>query len=103
MAGWKSDPAHARAVLAEVPGALEHGFLYDWTRASELARRAAYLLLADGRRREGVRLFHRLLLEAESHGDAEMAADAAHELSWLTDEEAPERPVTVSGEQMGLF
>ena len=30
---------------------------------------ALYLLLADGRRREGVRMFHRLLLEAEGHGD----------------------------------
>jgi hypothetical protein len=100
---WKSDPGPAQTLLAEVPAALEHGFVHDWARASELCRRAGYLLLAEGRRREGVRMFHRLLLEAEAHGDAEVAADAAHELSWLTDEEAPDRPATVSGEQLGLF
>ena len=59
-----------------------------------------FLLLQDGRRREGIRLLHRLLVEAEDHRDSETAADARHELSWLTDEDEPARAGTTGGEQL---
>ena len=58
------------------------------------------MLLQDGRRREGIRLLHRLLVEAEEHGDTEAAADARHELSWLTDEDEPALAGTTGGEQL---
>ena len=97
---WKEKPEPCRALLAEVPAAIQHGFAQDWTCGTELCRRAAFLLLQDGRRREGIRLLHRLLVEAEEHGDTETAADARHELSWLTDEDEPARAGTTGGEQL---
>ncbi|MSV31163.1 MAG: hypothetical protein EXQ57_01435 [Bryobacterales bacterium] len=97
---WKKEPDPCSALLAEVPAAIQHGFAQDWTRGSELCRRAAFLLLGDGRRREGIRLLNRLLVEAEDRGDAETAADARHELSWLTDEDEPGRSGTTGGEQL---
>jgi len=102
---WRDNPDPCRALLPEVPAALEHGFLHDWPRAAELARRSAFLLVGQGRRREAIRLFNRLRMEAETHGDAETAADALHELSWLTgDEDAvPAAPVESSQVQLSLF
>ncbi len=97
---WKDKSEPCRDLLAEVPAAIHHGFAQDWARGSELCRRAAFLLLSDGRRREGIRLMHRLLVEAEDRGDAETAADARHELSWLTDEDEPGRAGTTGGEQL---
>ena len=86
---WKSDPARCRELLGEIAAALDHGFAKDWDRSHVLCRRAAFVLLGYGRRREGIRLLHRLLLAADERGDADTAADARHELSWLTDEDAP--------------
>ena len=63
LSGWKEAPEPCRALLAEVPAAIQHGFAQDWTRGTELCRRAAFLLLQVGRRREGIRLLHRLLVE----------------------------------------
>lgn len=99
---WKKKPEPCRELLAEVPAAIHHGFANDWTRGTELCRRAAFLLLQDGRRREGIRLLHRLLVEAEEHGDEEAAADARHELSWLTDEDGPMFAETTGGVQLAL-
>jgi hypothetical protein len=99
---WKENPDPCRELLAEVPAALLYGFARDWTRSSELCRRAAFLLLADGRRREGIRLLHRLLVEAEERGDTETAADARHELSWLTGDDEAARSGTNGGEQLTL-
>jgi len=101
---WKTHPVPCRDLLNEVPAAIQYGFEQDWTCAAEVCRRAAFLLLNDGRRREGIRLMHRLMVEAEARGDSETAADARHELSWLTDEEDPERrKVIVAGEQLSLL
>lgn len=99
---WKTEPEPCRSLLNEVPAAIQFGFKQDWLQATELCRRAAFLLLGDGRRREGIRLLHRLLVEAEDHGDAETAADARHELSWLTDEDEPARQGITGGEQLVL-
>jgi len=99
---WKTDPDPCRTLLNEVPAAIQFGFAEDWLHATELCRRAAFLLLRDGRRREGIRLLHRLLVEAEDYGDADTAADARHELSWLTDEDEPARLGITGGEQLAL-
>ncbi|MBI2686907.1 MAG: hypothetical protein HYX27_11375 [Acidobacteria bacterium] len=99
---WKKRPELCRTLLYEVPAALRHGFAHDWPKAIELARRAAFLLLAEGRRREGIRLFNQLLLQAEEHGDSEAAADALHELSWLTGDDSPAAPESLSGQQLSF-
>jgi hypothetical protein len=99
---WKTHPEPCRALLNEAPAAIQYGFEEDWLRATELCRRTAFLLLGDGRRREGIRLFHRLLVEAEERGDAAAAADARHELSWLTDEDGPVLSGITVGEQLAL-
>lgn len=99
---WKDDPQPCRDLTNEVSAAVQHGFEHDWERGAELARRAAFHLLSEGRRREGIRLFHRLRQEAESRGDAETAADAQHELSWLNEEDEPARAESVTGEQLAL-
>jgi hypothetical protein len=99
---WKTDPARCRELLGEVAAALDYGLAADWDRAHVLCRRAAFVLLGYGRRREGIRLFHRLLLAAEERGDTDAAAEARHELSWLTDEDAPPRQEIGTGEQMTL-
>lgn len=102
FAQWKSDPDPCRALLYEVPAALQFGFDADWPRAVELARRAAFRLRADGRRREAIRLLNRLLIEADEQGDTEAAADARHELSWLTDEDLPPQTAPSTGEQLAF-
>lgn len=100
---WRSNPEPCSELVAEVPAAIQHGFHRDWQRGTELCRRTAYFLIAEGRRREGIRLWHRLLLEAEERQDAENAEIARHELSWLTDEEGePVRAVTAEAVQMAL-
>lgn len=101
---WRQRPDSVLPLVAEVPAALAYGFSHDWDRASELCRRTAFLLLGAGRRREGIRLFHRLLLEAEERGDADTAEQARHELSWLTDEDdEPVRSGPARAEQLDLF
>lgn len=101
---WRQQPDQVLPLVAEVPAALVHGFQNDWDRAAELCRRTAFLLLGAGRRREGIRLFHRLLLEAEDHGDTEVAEEARHELSWLIDEDdEPIRAAPVAVQQLDLF
>ncbi|MFN0106373.1 MAG: hypothetical protein ACKV2U_30315 [Bryobacteraceae bacterium] len=99
---WKGKPEPCRDLLAEVPAAIQFGFDRDWVRGAELCRRAAFLLLAEGRRREGIRMFHRLLVEAEEHHDPDTAADARHELSWLTDEDGPVRAAATNGQQLSF-
>lgn len=98
---WKQKPERCQMLLSEVPAALDYGFARHWTLSTELCRRAAFLLLAEGRRREAIRMFHRLLLEAEEHGDTEVAAETRHELSWLTDDDEPLR-VPVRGQQLAF-
>ena len=100
---WKQKPEPCRELLAEVPAAIEYGFSKDWIRGSELCRRAAFLLLKDGRRREGIRMLNRLLIEAEERGDEETASDARHELSWLTEEDAPARTAAAAKGQQLAF
>ncbi len=101
---WRQRPDLVLLLVAEVPAALAHGFSHDWARASELCRRTAFLLLGAGRRREGIRLFHRLLLEAEDRGDTDTAEEARHELSWLTGEDdEPIRSAPARIEQLDLF
>lgn len=103
FASWKKKPAPCRDLLPEVSAALDYGFTADWPRARQLCRRAAELYRADARRRECARLYHRLQIEALEHGDDETAADAAHQLSWLTDEDLPAQPQTVAADQLSLF
>jgi hypothetical protein len=100
--GWKSNPEPCRTLLAELPAALDFAFPRHWTQAVELCRRAAFLLKADGRRREAIRLFHRLLLEAEEQMDRDTADDARHELSWLTGEDTPQRRPSEPAGQLSL-
>ena len=101
---WRQQPERVLPLVTEVPAALAHGFEYDWPRASELCRRTAFLLLNSGRRREGIRLFHKLLVEAEERGDTLTAGDARHELSWLTSEDdQPLRNAPAPVVQLDLF
>ena len=101
---WRQRPDLVLPLVSEVPAALAHGFSHDWDRAAELCRRTAFLLLGAGRRREGIRLFHRLLLEAEERGDSDTAEEARHELSWLTGEDdEPVRSAPARVEQLDLF
>lgn len=101
---WRQHPDRVLPLVAEVPAALAHGFEFDWPRASELCRRTAFLLLNAGRRREGIRLFHKLLVEAEERGDSVTAGEARHELSWLTSEDdQPLRNAPVPVVQLDLF
>lgn len=101
---WRERPDLVLPLVAEVPAALAHGFEYDWPRASELCRRTAFLLLNAGRRREGIRLFHKLLVEAEDRGDTVIAGEARHELSWLTSEDdQPLRNAPAPVVQLDLF
>lgn len=101
---WRQRPDLVLPLVAEVPAALVHGFEFDWPRASELCRRTAFLLLGAGRRREGIRLFHKLLVEAEERGDSVIAGEARHELSWLTSEDdQPLRNAPAPVVQLDLF
>lgn len=99
---WKADPEPCRELLGELNGALAFGFAHDWERARELGRRGAFVLLGQGRRREGIRLLHRLLLAAEEYSDAETAEEARHELSWLTDDDEPVRTRPAEAVQLGF-
>ncbi|MBL8241706.1 MAG: toll/interleukin-1 receptor domain-containing protein [Bryobacterales bacterium] len=99
---WKDTPEPCRELLPEVAGAIGFGFARHWSMATEVCLRAAFLLLRDGRRREGIRTLHRLLVEAEVRGDSETAETARHELSWLNEDDEPARAETMAGEQLAL-
>jgi hypothetical protein len=100
--GVKKKPKQCRTILGEVAGALDYGFAQEWDKAARLAKRAANLLREDGRRRESARLYNRLLVEAEERGDEETAAEAKHELSWLTEDSEAPAADTIAGQQMSF-
>jgi hypothetical protein len=97
-----SDPAHRRALIAELESGFEWALIADWDLATRLARRSCQFLKAEGRLREAARVYELLREAARARENAEVAADCSWELSWIRDEPGEIRRGAVADQQLAL-